>query len=144
MSLTMMKKSVSWLDLRGYGLSMLERLVLEEVLLHHDNRNWILIGNHSVAPHRYLKKQQQQQQDPPPCAVVMGIGGKPKQLLDVDKVRRDGIPVLKRFSGGGTVVLDQDSIWTTLIFGREQQKEEEEVSCKGGWMISFYFRCAFV
>jgi lipoate-protein ligase A len=45
----------------------------------------------------------------------MGIGGKPEQLLDVNAVKRDGVVCIKRFSGGGTVVLDHDSIWTTVI-----------------------------
>ena len=49
----------------------------------------------------------------------MGIGGKPKNLLNLDAVRKDGIAIIKRFSGGGTVVLDHNSIWTTFI-GRKQ------------------------
>lgn len=45
----------------------------------------------------------------------MGIGGKPKDLINLDLVKKDGVLVLKRFSGGGTVVLDHSSLWTTLI-----------------------------
>jgi lipoate-protein ligase A len=45
----------------------------------------------------------------------MGIGGKPEKLLNRELVRKDGVVVLKRFSGGGTVVLDNHSIWTTFI-----------------------------
>jgi lipoate-protein ligase A len=45
----------------------------------------------------------------------MGIGGKPEKLLNMEAVRRDEVTVIKRFSGGGTVVLDTNSLWTTLI-----------------------------
>jgi lipoate-protein ligase A len=45
----------------------------------------------------------------------MGIGGKPKLLLNTEKVKEDGVVVVKRFSGGGTVVLDHSSLWTTWI-----------------------------
>lgn len=66
---------------------------------------------------------QQQQEDHnttnTSCCVVMGIGGKPVELLNVPQVRKDGVWVIKRFSGGGTVVVDHNSIWTTLI-GRTQ------------------------
>lgn len=119
--------AVSFLDLRGSGLSILERLLLEECLLRHDRRNWIVAGQHEATPHRYL-----QNVDSPPyitrarmdnadmynpsTAIVMGIGGKPQEWLNIPMVREEGCLVLKRFSGGGTVVLDHDSIWTTLIF----------------------------
>jgi lipoate-protein ligase A len=47
--------------------------------------------------------------------VVMGIGGKPDRLLNVDNVMADQVLVVKRFSGGGTVVMDHNSVWTTII-----------------------------
>ena len=53
------------------------------------------------------------------CVVVMGIGGKPELLLNTDLVKNDGVLVVKRFSGGGTVVLDYSSLWTTFI-GRNE------------------------
>lgn len=109
-----------WLDLRGSGLSVLERLCLEEALLRHDphNRSWAVVGNHNPLPHRYLLNDSIKKQNPN-CVVVMGIGGKPKDLLNLDLVQRDDIAIIKRFSGGGTVVLDHNSIWTTFI-GRKQ------------------------
>ena len=117
--------SVSWLDLRGSGLSILERLLLEESLLRHDSRNWVIAGHHEASPHRYLfdidhpsyvKEAQSSETYNPSTAIVMGIGGKPHELLNTSMVKEDGCICLKRFSGGGTVVLDHDSIWTTLIF----------------------------
>ena len=55
-----------------------------------------------------------------PCIVVMGIGGKPALLLNTTRVQEDGIWVLKRFSGGGTVVVDRNCLYTTII-GRNDQ-----------------------
>jgi len=45
----------------------------------------------------------------------LGLGGKLEQLVDLSAVQRDGVLLVRRFSGGGTVVLDADSIWITLI-----------------------------
>jgi lipoate-protein ligase A len=114
---------LSYLDLRGLGLSILERLILEEFLLKHDTRRWILVGTHSAFPHRFL--QNSEVDIPNEIAIVMGIGGKPKELLHLAHVQEDQVPVLKRFTGGGTVVMDMDAIWTTLI-GRPVRHDVEE------------------
>lgn len=135
------KVPVCWLDLRGSGLSVLERLLLEECILQHDpaDRHWLICGSHEAAPHRYLRgvsKTNRNKQSSgtekasswnvdatgsnDSVAIVMGIGGKPDLLLNVELVRQDGVPTLKRFSGGGTVVLDYNSIWTTVIGRRNE------------------------
>ncbi|EEC48320.1 predicted protein, partial [Phaeodactylum tricornutum CCAP 1055/1] len=57
--------------------------------------------------------------------IVLGIGGKPRELLDVELVKAEGCVTIKRFSGGGTVVLDPDSIWTTVI-GRNKHMPHVE------------------
>ena len=127
---------VHWLDLRGSGLSIFERLLLEECLLRHDTRNWLIVGTHLATPHRYLSSSSSssssiatstkpvfgtawdeegptQNRD---SAIVLGLGGKPHELLNLDLVQEEGCMCIKRFTGGGTVVLDADSIWTTLLF----------------------------
>mmetsp|Transcript_2515 Transcript_2515/g.3627 ORF Transcript_2515/g.3627 Transcript_2515/m.3627 type:complete len:105 (+) Transcript_2515:477-791(+) len=53
------------------------------------------------------------------CIIIMGIGGKPSQLLNIPLVQKDDITTIKRFSGGGTVVVDTSSLWTTFI-GRKE------------------------
>ena len=103
---------------------MLERLSLEEALLRHDDRNWAVVGTHEVGvDHKYLSPQAVRLPDyisssssmHPDCLIVMGIGGKPEHLLNIDRVREDQVLVCKRFSGGGTVVMDTNSLWTTVI-----------------------------
>lgn len=111
------KTKIHWLDLRGLGISAIERLLLEEFLLRHDDRSWALVGTHEPLAHKYLTTSHSQYD--PSCIIVMGIGGKPEKLLNIPLVKEDGIMVIKRFSGGGTVVLDHNSLWTTWI-GRNQ------------------------
>jgi lipoate-protein ligase A len=143
---------VRWLDLRGSGLCILERLLLEEALLRHTNDNWVLIGAHDVWPPKYLRYEIKKDSGSSSgvlalpnyvannnttgsnvsaaelnrdCMIVMGIGGKPNRLLNIDKVIQDKVLVVKRFSGGGTVVMNHNAIWTTLI-GRTQDFPEVE------------------
>ncbi len=49
----------------------------------------------------------------------MGISGKMETLLDLEKVKEDKIPVIRRFSGGGTVVVDEDTLFFTFIFSKD-------------------------
>ncbi len=70
---------------------------MEEALLRADKNNWCLINTGA------------------PPAIVMGISGKPHALLNIDKIQRDQIPVIKRFSGGGTVYIDPKTVFVTLI-----------------------------
>ena len=116
------KPKVSCLDLHNSGLSAVERLCLEEALLRHDplERSWVIVGMHEPTHHTYLripKDEDATRNDS--CIIIMGIGGKPEQLLDVEKVKNDDVLTIKRFSGGGTVVVDHSSLWTTFI-GRTQ------------------------
>jgi lipoate-protein ligase A len=94
-------------------------LSLEEALLRHDDRNWAIVGTHEPWPHKYLRDvplpDYISSTPNPDCMVVMGIGGKPDNLLNIPLVKNDEVLVVKRFSGGGTVVLDGNSVWTTLI-----------------------------
>ncbi|KAJ1450279.1 hypothetical protein M885DRAFT_469593 [Pelagophyceae sp. CCMP2097] len=76
-------------------------LELEEALLRHDSGNWILVNALSAA------------HDP---TVVLGLGGKAELLCDVSRVRRDGVDVLRRFTGGGTVVVGPGTVLASLVF----------------------------
>ncbi len=87
------------LHLSSYPI--LKQLELEEALLREDKNNWCLI-NEGSAP-----------------AIVMGISGKPDELIDQEKIRKKPIPVIKRFSGGGTVVVDEATLFVTFIFQKD-------------------------
>jgi len=137
---------------------MIERLALEEALFRNTGDNWILVGRHAVWPpkhvavphknnvirdadttltnkeyrnilHKSLPSYIDQDGQPNPNGmIVMGIGGKAKKLLNCQNAIDDQLLVLKRFSGGGTVVMDENSIWTTLIAGRKGTNETGEKS----------------
>lgn len=83
------------LRLKSYPIY--EQLLLEEKLLRSSTDNWCLI-NEGTAP-----------------AIVMGISGKKEELVDCHKAAQHQIPLIKRFSGGGTVVVDENTLFLTII-----------------------------
>ena len=83
------------------NVSIFDQLVLEEALFRVDGRNWFIWN-----------------QDTAPTAIVMGISGKPEKLVHMDRAQQDEIPLIKRFSGGGTVIVDENTIFTTFILDR--------------------------
>ena len=76
--------------------SIYHQLLLEEQLLREDDRNHCLINTGS------------------PPAIVMGISGKADTLVHLDRLP-DSIPILRRFSGGGTVIVDENTVFITFI-----------------------------
>jgi len=74
-----------------------EQLQLEEALLRADDRNWILLNYGS------------------PPAIVMGISGVPEKLIDLQQLVQRPVPVIRRFSGGGTVFIDPNTVFATWI-----------------------------
>lgn len=74
-----------------------QQLQWEEALLRVDTRNWCLINRGS------------------PPAIVMGISGQMEQLISLDLLKKSPLPVIRRFSGGGTVVIDENTLFVTLI-----------------------------
>lgn len=86
--------------LRMESVSIYRQLQIEEALLRADTDNWCLINERS------------------PPAIVMGISGKVEELIDQERYLREPIPVIRRFSGGGTVVVDHNTLFITLICNR--------------------------
>lgn len=74
-----------------------EQLQLEEALLRTTEANWCLI-NHGTPP-----------------AIVMGISGDLESLVHLEHWEKRRIPIIRRFSGGGTVVVDEETLLITLI-----------------------------
>jgi lipoate-protein ligase A len=80
--------------------SIFDQLLLEEALLRGDDRNFCIINRGS------------------PPAIVMGISGKPEKLIDRQRYEQNPIPLIRRFSGGGTVVIDSSTLFITFIFNK--------------------------
>jgi len=84
--------------LRYRGLSILKQLQIEEALLRATSDNWLLLNDGTSQP-----------------AIVMGISGKPGELVHQEAARNQGVQLIKRFSGGGTVVVDDNTLFATII-----------------------------
>lgn len=87
------------LHLKNYPI--FKQLQLEEALLRLDTESYCIINEGS------------------PPAIVMGISGKADELIDHEKLSAAPIPVIKRFSGGGTVVVDQETIFISFLCQKE-------------------------
>ncbi len=79
------------------NMPIFSQLQLEEALLRQDTRNFCLI-NEGSSP-----------------AIVMGISGKEDELVNLSQARALAIPIIKRFSGGGTVIVDEETLFITFI-----------------------------
>ncbi|CAD6265390.1 unnamed protein product [Miscanthus lutarioriparius] len=54
----------------------------------------------------------------PPCRLanlVLCDGRRVSELVEIQPVLRDQVPVVRRFSGGGTVIVDQGTVFVTFI-----------------------------
>lgn len=97
-----MHKKLNFLFLEN--INIYQQLQIEEALLRADEEDWCIVNMGS------------------PLAIVVGISGKKEQLIDLDKTKKQEIPIIKRFSGGGTVVVDKDTIFVTFIRNSEPHK----------------------
>ncbi|KAK9682899.1 hypothetical protein RND81_10G105200 [Saponaria officinalis] len=83
-------------------IPILQQLHLEERLLRTSSDNWCIINDGTNDP-----------------TIVMGVSGKPAELLEIKSVLRDKIPVIKRFTGGGTVIVDHGTIFVSFICNKD-------------------------
>ncbi|VVB04410.1 unnamed protein product [Arabis nemorensis] len=84
------------------GAPILEQLHLEERLLRTSSDNWCIVNDGTNVP-----------------TIVMGMSGKPSQLLELGPVIQDRIPVIKRFTGRGTVIVDKSTMFVSLICNKD-------------------------
>ena len=83
---------------RTQGLCILKQLRLEESLFRVSNDNWVIANDGTDK-----------------TAIVLGISGKPHHLIDVQRAYEDNILTIKRYTGGGTVVVDKDTQFVSFI-----------------------------
>ncbi|KAG7672404.1 hypothetical protein Ndes2526B_g09084 [Nannochloris sp. 'desiccata'] len=84
--------------LRLSGFPLLRQLLLEESLFRSHPGNWFVINDGVPDP-----------------TIVLGISGKPEELINLREASTANIPLLRRFTGGGTVIVDSNSIMTSII-----------------------------
>lgn len=98
----MLKPKLHLLNLSQFPIY--KQLQLEEALLRSDQRNWCLLNTGS------------------PPAIVLGISGKQSELINEDVYRKNPVPLIRRFSGGGTVFINEETFFATFICQSEEMK----------------------
>lgn len=83
--------------LRLQHCPILTQLQIEEALLRLDERNICLINEGS------------------PPAIVLGISGKIEEVIEQVLWKESPFPLIKRFSGGGSVVVDENTLFVSFI-----------------------------
>lgn len=71
----------------------------------------------------------------PTTFIVLGRTGKPEEELILEHVRRDNIPVLRRSSGGGTVVQGRGCLNFTLILFKERDSQLNDIRRSYQWIL---------
>lgn len=80
------------------GMSILKALHLEEALLRCSKENWFIF-NHG-------HKQRN---------IVVGFSGKVIELVHTKEAHKQNIQTIRRYTGGGTVITDENTMFTTFI-----------------------------
>jgi lipoate-protein ligase A len=122
------------LRLAAGALPLLDRLCLEEALLRADARNWLVTAHGApaapaapatptataqrVAPVTPPPLPPAPLPPPPPPTIVLGVAGKLERLVHVEAAAARGATVLRRFSGGGTVVVDAGTLFAAFVLNQ--------------------------
>lgn len=101
-------------------IPIFQQLQIEEALLRTDTKNWFILNTGS------------------PPAIVMGISGKPHEFIDPKKMDATPLPVIKRFSGGGTVVVDENTLFATFICQKDLHDFPAYPEHIHAWAEGFY------
>lgn len=91
-----------WLRLRNTPI--LQQLRLEEALFRADRRSWFVTNEWDRTEDSKLAN-----------AIVLGISGKVAEMVDAERAAHAKVPVIKRFTGGGTIVCDVDTLFVSFI-----------------------------
>ena len=72
----------------------------------------------------------------PAPAVVLGSGCKLHEDVDVAACEADGVPLVRRSSGGGTVLLAKGCLCYSLVLAFERNPALSEIRSSYGWILS--------
>lgn len=84
------------------NLPIFSQLQIEEALLKTNHENWVILNSGS------------------PKAIVMGISTAPKEVINLSLAEEKKIPIIQRFSGGGTVIVDENTLFITFIMQKKE------------------------
>ena len=97
-----------------------QQLQIEEMLLRTSEDNWCVINSGSTP------------------AIVLGISGKVEEMVHTEKHKKKPIPLIKRYSGGGTVVVDENTLFVSFIFQKSAHTFPLFPEHILRWSTSFY------
>src|SRR5438874_7560028 len=72
----------------------------------------------------------------PSPAVVLGAGGSINDDVDADNCAADGVPILRRSSGGGTVLLGAGCLCYSWVVRYDRGPELREIHSSYSWILS--------
>ena len=90
-----MKPLIYMIHLQGTPIN--KQLELEETLLKDESKNFCLINSGA------------------PRALVLGLTGKEEEWITPEFRSKPKAPIFRRFSAGGTVAVDQNTLFLTFI-----------------------------
>ena len=82
--------------------TILNQLRIEEALLRASDANYLIINK--IPPNER--------------AIVLGISGHAERWAQLHHCAKDSIPLIQRFTGGGTVYLDRNTLMVTVIMNK--------------------------
>lgn len=89
-------------------LSIFDQLEIEEALLRASDEAWCIVKNGSSIP-----------------SIVLGISANVHEMVDTTKLPKESpIQIIRRFSGGGTVIVDENSLFFTIILSKNSIPKE--------------------
>jgi lipoate-protein ligase A len=98
-----------------------KQLEIEKTLLDKETNSFILINTG------------------PPKAIVMGSSQKEEEVIHLEKASK--IPIIRRFSAGGCVILDKDTIMVTFIMNKKEVGIDLFPLSIMKWTEKFYQNC---
>lgn len=102
------------------SLNIHSQLKIEEALLRADHENWCIINEGSCP------------------SVVLGSSNCPQELINLEHAQNHNLNILRRFSGGGTVVVDHNTLFLTFIFNPTAHNFQPFPEPILKWSHSFY------
>ncbi len=109
-----------WVELDSYPIY--QQLQLEEALLRTNEASYCIINKGS------------------PPSIVMGISGKASELVDEIAAKKKKVPLIRRYSGGGCVVVDQNTLFISFIVGKDHYFDSFYPEAIHRWAENIYLR----
>jgi len=81
-------------------LNILNQLKIEEFLLKNLDDNFCIINEGTSS------------------SIILGVSNNEEDLIEIKNAKKDKIPIIKRFTAGGSVFVDKKTLFVTFIFSK--------------------------